>query len=514
MSNFEDDENTLPHCIDTTKLSLFRGVQIPLISYRKSVDLLNGQLDKFLLTVLEEREGFNSNEPNYVLTRLGAMASGGRMDTCSNLINSRRAVVNVCKCDARECENLRLENASLKENLRKIELKDEELLPSREDDMARSLVEPNIKVVNGRFEMPVPLKAELVETLPDNYELALKRTLSLRTSAVKNPVLKQTLIDTFSELIKEGWIESVDNVHSVSPKWYLPYFVTKLGKPRVVYDGAATFGGVFLNQAVLAGTNLLNNLVEVLTRFRLGKFACMADLSKCFFQVAVPEAQRDLFRIIWFSNGDLEAGTPQVFRFSRHVWEINSSPYAALLAIKTLISEDPTSASDVTLSVVDKNRYMDDVLYSNNSLSELEKVARESTALFNSRGFKPRKWISNSCAKAILTEIPQCDLAPSISEVTIGAEPMPDSKSLGVIWNVENDKLKVSFNKNFSPVTTRRQMASQLASNYDPHGVASPCLLGGKLILQRVATAKIAWDDKLPADIIENWNSWISSLKD
>ena len=185
VSNFEDDENTLPHCIDTSKLSHFRGVQIPVISYRKSVDLLIGQSDKFLLTVLEEREDFNFNKPNYVLTHLGPMASGGRMDICSNLINSRRAVVNVCKCDARECENLRLENVSLKENLRKMELKDEELLLSREDDLARSLVEPNIKVVNGRFEMSVPLKAELIQTLPDNYELALKRTLSLRTSALK-----------------------------------------------------------------------------------------------------------------------------------------------------------------------------------------------------------------------------------------------------------------------------------------------------------------------------------------
>ena len=144
------------------------------------------------------------------------MASRGRMDICSNLINSRRAEVNDCKCDAGECENLRLENASLKENLRKIERKDEKLLPSREDDMARSLIEPNIKVVNERCELPVPLKAELIETLADNYKLALKRTLSLRTSALKNPVLKQTLIDTFSELIKEGWIESVDNLHSVS----------------------------------------------------------------------------------------------------------------------------------------------------------------------------------------------------------------------------------------------------------------------------------------------------------
>ena len=235
-------------------------------------------MDKFRFTVLEEREGFNSN---YVLTRLGPMASGGSMDICSNLINSRRAVVNLCKCNARECENLRLENASLKENLRKIELRDEELLPSREDDMARFLVEPNITMVNGKFEMPVPLKAELIETLPDIYELALKHTLYLRTSALKNPILKQTLIDTFSELIKQGFIESVNNVHSVSPKWYLPYFVTKQGKPHVVYDGAATFGSVSLNQAVLAGTNLLNNLVEVLTHFQLGKFACMADLSKC-----------------------------------------------------------------------------------------------------------------------------------------------------------------------------------------------------------------------------------------
>ena len=43
VSNFEDDENTLPHRIDTSKLSHFREVQIPVISYRKSVDLLIGQ---------------------------------------------------------------------------------------------------------------------------------------------------------------------------------------------------------------------------------------------------------------------------------------------------------------------------------------------------------------------------------------------------------------------------------------------------------------------------------------
>ena len=64
-------------------------------------------------------------------------------------------------------------------------------------------------------------------------------------------------------------------------KWYLPFFITKMAKSRVVYDGAATAGGESLNRAVLVGENLLNGLVDVLMRFRMGKYACVANVSKC-----------------------------------------------------------------------------------------------------------------------------------------------------------------------------------------------------------------------------------------
>ena len=79
----------------------------------------------------------------------------------------------------------------------------------------------------------------------------------------------------------------------------MPFFVTKTSKPRVVYDGSAEVGGSSLNRAALSGENLLNNLVEVLIRFRQGKYACVADLIKCFFQVKIPCEQQDLFRIVW-----------------------------------------------------------------------------------------------------------------------------------------------------------------------------------------------------------------------
>ena len=138
--------------------------------------------------------------------------------------------------------------------------------------------------------------------------------------------------------------------------WYLPFFVTRTAKPRVVYDGAATVGGASLNRAVLAGENLLNSLIDVLMRFRMGRYACVADVSKCFFQIKLPENQQKWFNIIWLKNNNIDGGETQVFRFTRHVWGINSSPYVALLAFKRLIVENPTGASQAILNVVEHNR--------------------------------------------------------------------------------------------------------------------------------------------------------------
>ena len=65
--------------------------------------------------------------------------------------------------------------------------------------------------------------------------------------------------------------------------------MTKQEKSRVVYNGATTFKGICPNHAVFLGTDLLKRLTDVLTCFRLDRFPCMADLSKCFFQISIPE---------------------------------------------------------------------------------------------------------------------------------------------------------------------------------------------------------------------------------
>ena len=78
----------------------------------------------------------------------------------------------------------------------------------------------------------------------------------------------------------------------------------------------------------------------MLMRLRIRKYACVADVSKCFFQIKLPRDQQDWFHIIWFKDYNVVSGEIQIFRFTRHVWGINSSPYVALMALNRLVADN------------------------------------------------------------------------------------------------------------------------------------------------------------------------------
>ena len=63
--------------------------------------------------------------------------------------------------------------------------------PFRNDELAHELIKSDTKVKDARYEIPVPFKSEKLQKLPNNYENALNRILSLRKTALRNSQLQQ-----------------------------------------------------------------------------------------------------------------------------------------------------------------------------------------------------------------------------------------------------------------------------------------------------------------------------------
>jgi len=82
---------------------------------------------------------------------------------------------------------------NLKESEQNYERENEEIQPSTNEEIARELVETNVKIKNGRYEMPVPFKVETLKPLPNNYPCALNRTQFLRRNALKNEIKRHTV---------------------------------------------------------------------------------------------------------------------------------------------------------------------------------------------------------------------------------------------------------------------------------------------------------------------------------
>ena len=160
---------------------------------------------------MEEREGARPEEPNYVLTKLGPIASGGSLNIKPNLHHNFK-INKVGEIHDCSCEQLKQEVSFFKDCLRNYEIEDELIQPSKNDKITCLLVEPNIKVINNRYEILVPMKKDVINVLPNNFNYALKcTTLLCRQALKKNSKMKCTLIETFDELISASWLAPADN---------------------------------------------------------------------------------------------------------------------------------------------------------------------------------------------------------------------------------------------------------------------------------------------------------------
>ena len=385
---------------------------------------------------------------------------------------------------------------------------DEGKLMSQDDELFLKIIANNIsQTPDGYYEMPLPFRNR--PSLPDNRAVALTRLQYLKRRFIKDPKYR-TDYETFMEdIIRRGEAEQVLDDDEANNVWYIPhhgvYHPHKPGKIRIVYDCATRYKGHCLNDHLLKGPDLINNLVGVLCRFRQERVAVVGDVERMFHQFRVQANDRDFLRFLWF---DKTLQKVVDYRMKVHLFGAASSPGCANFGLKQIAMDHGHDKPEVA-KFIQKNFYVDDGLISVASSEEAIQLVKNTRDVCAKGHVKLHKFISND--RDVMESIPAPCRAKGLTDWNPPFENLPVERILGVQWCVASDKLKFKVTLKDMPLT-RRGILSTIASIYDPLGLLAPLVLIGKQILQQMCRDHVGWDEPLSEELKPRWERWRLSL--
>ncbi|XP_071483358.1 uncharacterized protein [Diadema antillarum] len=492
---------------DINKYEHLRDLDLPVVNQHQ-VSMLIGQDVPQALMPLEVREGA-SGEVYAVRTMFGWTLNGPLADNGQGNFQATASFI----ADAGGLE----EQVKLFWKLEGMEcLDDDNRSLSVNDQKAIETWEREITMDGGHYQLPIPFRTNRPR-LPDNRHLAEQRLQSLRRKLSKDDYLLSKYKEGMSDLLKKGYAEEVndelqDQSQVDGEHWYLPHHPVinpkKPGKVRIVFDCAARYGDVALNDVILQGPDLTNKLAGVLLRFRRDPIALTADIEAMFHQVRVTPNHRNVLRFLWWESGDL-AKQPRVYRMCSHLFGGTWSPSVCSFALRQTAEDNQQDYDPITVETVYKNFYVDDCLVTSETETKAIHLAAELRDLLSRGGFRLTKWLSNS--PCVLGTIPPEERSKELAGVDLNHDALPVERALGMSWNVEEDCFGYKISPKDKPLT-RRGLLSVVSSMYDPMGYASPFIVRGKLVLQELCRKGLTWDEPIPEIDKDKWLKWLDEL--
>lgn len=355
---------------------------------------------------------------------------------------------------------------------------------------------------DGSYIVALPFN-EKKDNLIGSHSAALKRLLSLEKRFGKNLQLKAQYTAVLNEYIQKGYLKKV--AMNIDDGYFLPHqavfkensLTTKL---RVVFDGScATSTGVSLNDALLAGPTIQDDLFSLLIRFRCHLYVLTGDIEKMYLQVRIQEPDQKYLKILWRN----EKGELSAYQFNRLVFGLKPASFLATRSIAQL-AEDELSKFPEASPIIKRDLYVDDLLTGADSIEELIKLRKDICTLLSSGGFNLRQCASNS--SQVLETIPN-----QIVNLHLQAD-NSTLKTLGVHWNSTEDKIIYTVNMTKYTRITKRIICSEIAKVFDPLGLLNPVIVLAKLLLQKIWKLQLDWDESLPIEIHSLWETLSEQL--
>ncbi|XP_062704324.1 uncharacterized protein LOC134286689 [Aedes albopictus] len=322
----------------------------------------------------------------------------------------------------------------------------------------------------------------------------------------KDPELKKLYVEFINEYKSLNHCEPIDE--SQDPpnlvKYYLPHHAvlkpsSSSTKLRVVFDASPKAKGPSLNDCLMIGPVVQNDLFSIILRFRKHRYVFSADISKMYRQIQVDRIHTPLLRIFWREN---PTDPLQVLELTTVTYGTSAAPFLATRSLQQLAFDESTRYP-FAAQIVLEDFYVDDALTGAETIEEAIQRRVELTEILNCGGFPIHKWCSNE--PAILETVPEKDREQFLS--------FEDSdinqaiKTLGLLWDPAEDvyrfRLDLPSLGGCSP--TKRNVLSQIAKIFDPLGLISPVVVFAKIIMQQIWMSKLKWDDVLDGKLLQAW---------
>ncbi|XP_058446764.1 uncharacterized protein LOC131427516 [Malaya genurostris] len=364
---------------------------------------------------------------------------------------------------------------------------------------------------DGRYIVRLPKKENFTQLLGASKLNAFKRFKWLEKKLEKDRDLKQQYHDFMSEYIRLGHMNEISEDNLDGPDaCYLPHHpviktASSTTKMRVVFDGSAkTRTGHSLNDALLVGPVVQDELITNVLRFRKFPIALVADIEKMYRQVSMHPEDRRLQRIFWRFHDSQPIAT---YELGTVTYGLAPSSFLATRTLKQLADDDGAPFPKATRAL--KNcLYVDDFIGGEHSVEEAIQLRNELNELLYKGGFCLRKWSSNS--PDVLSDLPKQLLW---TDTARNFAPDETIKTLGVNWEPASDKFRfdVSITLRDEPVT-KRSVLSVIAQLYDPLGLVAPVIVRAKILLQHLWLLALDWDDEVTPNFRLQWLQFCEQL--
>ena len=174
------------------------------------------------------------------------------------------------------------------------------------------------------------------------------------------------------------------------PVHYIPHHAVirpeKKSTPvRIVFNSSSVFQGHKLNDDWMKGPDSLNNLFDVVLRFREKEVALVGDISKLYHRILIPVRGQHVRRFLWTN---LETSRePDVYVKIVLTFGDKPAPAMAQIALRKT-AEESKITHPKAVEVITKNAYMDDICHSLDTAMEAKQQTEDTDTVLEKGGFK------------------------------------------------------------------------------------------------------------------------------